>query len=56
MKCEICDQEVENAAELVNHMERSHPPAKGDEKLEMPDLLGATPEESSAREIPKPLH
>jgi hypothetical protein len=56
MKCEICDQEVENAAELLNHMERLHPPAEGDENLEKPDLLGATPEESAAREIPKPLH
>ena len=59
MKCEICGQKVENSDELQKHNEQLHPAGEGDksmDNLEKPDLLGATPEESAAREIPQPLH
>ena len=59
MECDICGQKVKNSDELLKHMEKLHPTDDGDksmEKLEKPDLLGATQEESSAREVPKPLH
>jgi hypothetical protein len=54
MECDICGQEVENSEELLNHMERAHPPDAGD--LETPDHLGETQGESGEREVPKPTH
>lgn len=59
MECDICGQGVENSEELQKHKERLHPTGVGDksmDNLQQPDLLGDTPEESSAREIPKPTH
>ena len=59
MKCDICGQDVENSEDLQKHTEREHPTGSGDtsvENLEKPDLLGDTPEESSAAEIPKVTH
>ncbi|HEX7265172.1 MAG TPA: hypothetical protein VF383_13440 [Candidatus Dormibacteraeota bacterium] len=59
MECDVCGQVVENSVELEKHKERVHPPSSGDEsmdELEKPDLLGDTPEESAASEIPKPTH
>jgi hypothetical protein len=55
MKCDICDQHVENSEELQKHMEQAHPSGAGD-NLERPDLLGDTPEESAAAEPPLPTH
>jgi hypothetical protein len=54
MKCDICDQHVENSEELQKHTEAAHPAGAGD--LEKPDLLGDTPEESAAVEAPLPTH
>ncbi|HXD82495.1 MAG TPA: hypothetical protein VNU27_13080 [Candidatus Acidoferrum sp.] len=54
MKCDICGHAVENSEELQKHVEREHP--TGAENLETPDLLGDTPEESAAVDIPLPTH
>jgi hypothetical protein len=54
MKCDICGHAVENSDELQKHVEREH--ATGADNLETPDLLGDTPEESAAVEIPLPTH
>ena len=57
MECDICGQGVENSEELQMHKEQVHATSVGDksiENLERPDLLGDTPEESSAAEIPLP--
>jgi hypothetical protein len=59
MKCDICGQVVENSEELEKHREQVHATGMTDkpaENLEQPDLLGNTPDESSAREIPKANH
>ena len=59
MKCDICGQDVENSDDLQKHMERAHPTGMGDksmDNLEKPDLLGDTPEESAAIEVPKATH
>jgi hypothetical protein len=53
MKCDICNQHVDNSEELQKHMEQAHPAGAGD-NLESPDLLGDTPEESAAVETPLP--
>lgn len=56
MKCEICGQDVETSEDLQKHSELAHPSGVGDasvENLEKPDLLGDTPEESAAVEVPK---
>ena len=56
MECDICGEEVENSDDLQKHKERAHPTGMGDksiDNLEKPDLLGDTPEESAASEIPK---
>jgi hypothetical protein len=45
--------------ELDKHRDRAHPPSTGGEslnELEKPDLLGDTPDESAASEIPKATH
>ena len=55
MKCDICDQHVENSEELQKHIEQAHPTSVGDD-LEKPDLLGDTPEESAVVEPPLPTH
>ena len=55
MKCDICGDDVENSEELEKHKEQAHPTSGGD-SLERPDLLGDTPEQSSAVELPKPTH
>jgi hypothetical protein len=55
MKCDICNQQVDNSEELQKHMEQAHPTGAGD-NLERPDLLGDTPEESAAEETPLPTH
>jgi hypothetical protein len=55
MKCDICNEHVENSEELQKHMEAAHPAGVGD-NLERPDLLGDTPEESAAVEAPLPTH
>jgi hypothetical protein len=52
MKCDICGQDVENS----DHMEQSHATGVGDDKLEKPDHLGETQDESAEREVPKPTH
>jgi hypothetical protein len=59
MECDVCGEKVKNSDELLKHMEQQHPADEGDKsanKLETPDMLGATQEESSEREVPKPLH
>jgi hypothetical protein len=59
MKCDICGQAVENSEDLREHKEQAQPADVGDssvDDLERPDLLGDTPEESAASEIPKPTH
>jgi hypothetical protein len=59
MKCDICNQHVENSEELQKHMEEAHPAGVGDKSmtnLERPDLLGDAPEESAAVETPMPTH
>lgn len=59
MKCDICGQEVENSDDLQKHTERAHPTGVGDksmDNLEKPDLLGDTPDESAASEIPNATH
>ena len=59
MKCDICGQDVENSEDLQKHNELAHPPGVGDtsvDNLEKPDLLGDTPEQSRATEIPKVTH
>ncbi len=59
MECDICGQDVENSEDLKLHKERAHPTGVGDksmDNLETPDLLGDTPEESAASEIPKATH
>ena len=59
MKCDLCNQSVENSEELQKHMELAHPAGAGDKAvndLERPDLLGDTPEESAADEAPLPIH
>jgi hypothetical protein len=55
MECDICGQEVGNSEELEKHKERLHAAGGGD-NLEMPDMLGNSPEESAARESPQPIH
>lgn len=55
MKCDICDQEVQNSEQLQKHKEQMHPAGVGD-NLETPDLLGDTVEESAAAEPPLPTH
>jgi hypothetical protein len=55
MECDICGQDVENSEDLQKHKEQAHPKGVGD-NLETPDLLGDTPEESGASEIPKATH
>jgi hypothetical protein len=52
MECDICGQDVENSEDLQKHMERAHPTGV-DDNLETPDLVGDTPEESAASEVPK---
>jgi hypothetical protein len=54
MKCDICGQAVDNSEELQKHTEREHP--VGGDNLESPDLMGDTPEESTAAEAPLPTH
>jgi hypothetical protein len=54
MKCDICGEDAENSEELRKHMERTHPTGSGD--LETPDLLGDTPDESSASETRQATH
>jgi hypothetical protein len=54
MKCDICGQDVENSEDLQKHKEQAHPTGVGD--LEQPDLLGDTPEESTAAENPQPKY
>ena len=40
MKCEICDQDFANSAELELHKEREHPKdEQEDEQLEEPDRM-----------------
>ncbi|HEV2028228.1 MAG TPA: hypothetical protein VGS16_06810 [Candidatus Dormibacteraeota bacterium] len=59
MECDICGQGVENSEELEKHKEQAHATGVSDkplENLEQPELVGDTPEESSAREIPKANH
>lgn len=59
MKCDICGQDVGNSEDLQKHNELAHPTGVGDtsvDNLEKPDLLGDTPEESAAIEIPKVTH
>lgn len=59
MECDICGEDVENSEELHKHKEQAHAEGVGDksvENLERPDMLGYTPEESAAVEIPKPTH
>jgi hypothetical protein len=59
MKCDICGQTVENSEDLRAHNEQAHPADLGDKSmddLEKPDLLGDTPEESAAVEVPKVTH
>ncbi|HEV2035198.1 MAG TPA: hypothetical protein VGU71_13540 [Candidatus Dormibacteraeota bacterium] len=59
MKCDICGQDVGNSEEVQKHKEQMHPADENDEStenLERPDLVGDTPEESAAIEIPKPTH
>jgi hypothetical protein len=59
VECDICRQDVKNSADLLNHMERVHPTGPGDtsmDKLEKPDHMGETPEESAEMEVPKPIH
>jgi hypothetical protein len=56
MQCDICGQDVENSEGLQKHNELAHPTSVGNtsmDNLEEPDLLGDTPEESAATEIPK---
>lgn len=53
MECDICGQGVENSEELEKHKERMHPVGDAD-NLAKPDMLGDTPEESAAKEPPKP--
>ncbi len=51
MKCDICNEDVENSEELQKHKERAHPTGVGDksmDNLEKPDLLGDTSKESAA--------
>jgi hypothetical protein len=52
MECDICGEDVENSDDLQKHKERAHATGVAD-NLERPDLLGDTPEESAASEIPK---
>ena len=52
MECDICGEDVENSDDLQKHKERAHATGVGD-NLERPDVLGDTPEESAASEIPK---
>jgi hypothetical protein len=54
MKCDICGQDVDNSEDLQKHKEQAHPTGVGD--LEQPDLLGDSPEESAAAEVPKPKY
>lgn len=54
MKCDICGQAVDNSEELLKHTEQAH--ATGVDNPESPDLLGDTPEESAAVEVPHPTH
>jgi hypothetical protein len=59
MKCDLCNQSVENSEELQKHMELAHPAGAGNNSvkdLERPDLLGDTPEESADVEPPLPTH
>ncbi len=59
MKCDICNQEVDNSEELQKHKELTHPMGMGDksmDNLEKPDVLGDTSEESAANETPTPTH
>ena len=59
MQCDICGQDIENSEELQQHKELAHPTGVSDKStnnLEKPDHLGETPEESMAREVPKPTH
>jgi hypothetical protein len=59
MECDICGQDIENSEELQKHKEQAHPKGvedKSTDNLEKPDHLGETPEESAAREVPKPTH
>lgn len=59
MQCDICGQDVENSEDLAKHNELAHSTGVGDaslDNLEKPDLLGDTPEESAATEIPKVTH
>lgn len=56
MKCDICGQEAETSEDLQKHNELAHASGVGDpsvDNLEKPDLLGDTPEESAALEVPK---
>jgi hypothetical protein len=54
MKCAICGQAFEDSDALEAHNEQAHP--AGADGLEAPDLLGDTPEESAAVEVPLATH
>ena len=59
MKCGICGQDVENSDALEAHNQLVHPAGVSDKSvddLQTPDLLGATPEQSAAVEIPLATH
>ena len=59
MECDICGQDLETSEELQKHKERMHATEEGHKSmdhLEKPDLLGDTPEQSAASEIPKATH
>ncbi len=59
MKCDLCNEQLDNSEELKKHMEQAHPMGEAEEDvagLERPDMLGDTPEESAAIEAPLPTH
>jgi len=53
MKCDICGQGFESSEDLQKHVDGAH---HTNDKLESPDLIGDTPEESAAVAIPRPTH
>jgi len=53
MKCDICGQGFESSEDLQKHLDGAH---HTNDKLESPDLIGDTPEESAAVAIPRPTH
>jgi len=59
MKCGICGQGVENSDALEAHDRLVHPAGVGDKSvddLQTPHLVGTTPEQSAALEIPLATH